>query len=109
MERTLRDGTIFLVPDKPLIAAHEETVTRELTAALAQREGARSVVLDLAQVREVDSRGIALIVELHRRCREQGLALVAVGLTDHVRRVFDLFQMESLFPIEPASAGEVKR
>lgn len=109
MERTLRDGTIFLVPDKPLIAAHEETVTRELAAALAQREGARSVVLDLAQVREVDSRGIALIVELHRRCREQGLALVAVGLTDHVRRVFDLFQMESLFPIEPAPAGEGKR
>jgi anti-anti-sigma factor len=59
------------------------------------------VLLDLSDVREIDSRGVGLIVDLNRRCRERGFAFRARGLTPHVQRIFDLFQLGRLFPVEP--------
>jgi anti-anti-sigma regulatory factor len=49
-------------------------------------------------------------VDLHRRCRQQGAHLRVTGVSPHVRRVFDLFQLRTLFPVEelvePAGWGE---
>ncbi len=100
MRHETRDGALVLLPEEPLIAAREDEIAAEIAAAFAARRGCSAVLLDLSGVREIDSRGIGLIVDLNRRCREAGLELRARGLTPHLLRVFDLFQLGRLFPVE---------
>jgi len=102
---TMQDGTLVLKPDVPLIALHEAEVGCDIAeAVIARDDDCVAVVLDLSLVREIDSRGVSVVVDLHRRCRQQGLAFCVAGVTDHVRRVLDLFQLATLFPIATDAA-----
>jgi anti-anti-sigma factor len=111
MLQSAQDGTLTLAVEQPLIAVHEGELGADLAEALAVHAGQFSdVCFDLSRVREIDSRGIGLVVDLHRRCRQQGAHLRVTGVTPHIRRVFDLFQLGALFPVEelvePAGRGE---
>lgn len=111
MLQSARDGILKLAPDQPLIAINEGELGADMAEALAVHAGQFSDVwFDLSRVREIDSRGVGLVVDLHRRCRQQGAHLRVTGVSPHVRRVFDLFQLGTLFPVEelvePAGCGE---
>ncbi len=97
----VKDGTLLLTPDLPLVAVNEDELHADFAEAVAaDGRGCATVVLDLARVREIDSRGVSVIVELHRLCRREGHAFCVIGVTAHVRRVLDLFQLSTLFPVE---------
>ncbi len=101
MLQSARDGILKLAPEQPLIAVNEGELGADLAEALAVHAGQFSdVCFDLSRVREIDSRGVSLVVDLHRRCRQQGAHLRVTGVTPHIRRVFDLFQLGALFPVE---------
>ena len=111
MLQSARDGTLTLAPEQPLIALNEGELGADMAEALAVHAGQFSdVCFDLSRVTEIDSRGVGMVVDLHRRCRQQGAHLRVTGVTPHVRRVFDLFQLAALFPVEelvePAGRGQ---
>ena len=56
----------------------------------AINRGHRSLVLDFADVRLVDSAGIGVLLSAERRVRAAGGELVVANASDHVRRVFEL-------------------
>jgi anti-anti-sigma factor len=104
MLQCARDGTLTLASELELIAVHEAELGTDIAEAMAVHAGQFSeVVCDLSRVREIDSRGIGLVVDLHRRCRQQGAHLRVTGVSPHIRRVFDLFQLGALFPVEEAA------
>ncbi len=59
-----------------------------LCAALANDH--RQVVIDLRHVTFIDSSGLAAVVEMRRRLRDNGTHLVVTGPSDPVRRIFEM-------------------
>jgi anti-anti-sigma factor len=88
--------------------------TRDLQDALSRRltNRSRGLVLDLSDVRYLDSVGIEFLFDLARRMRthRQGLRLV-VPADSPMRRVLDLFSIDQLIGLDatPEAAIEVIR
>jgi anti-sigma B factor antagonist len=74
-------------------------LSAEIIGMASPRE---TVVLDLAEVRFVDSPGLGSIIHCHQRLTDMGGALVLRSPTAAVQELFTLVQLGSLLPIEPA-------
>jgi anti-sigma B factor antagonist len=73
-----------------LNAAYEEAVT--------QGEP-RTVVLDFAHVGYINSTGIALIVSVLARARSERRKVVASGLSEHYREIFDITRLSDFIEV----------
>ena len=82
------DGTAAGV----LTAAYEQAVAQHDPATL---------VLDLAAVSYINSTGIALIVSVLARARSQRRKVVASGLSDHYREIFDITRLSDFIELFP--------
>lgn len=60
---------------------------------------AHIVVLDFRDVPFMNSTGIALIVQLLARARDEGRSLRAVGLSPHYREIFEITRLTDFIPI----------
>jgi anti-sigma B factor antagonist len=69
----------------------------------------KAILIDLSQVRYMDSSGIATLVECMQNCMKKGARLRLCDLSPSVRDVFELARLASIFEIFPtvneASAG----
>ena len=74
-------------------------LTEQIIGMASPRE---TVVLDLADVRFVDSPGLGSIIHCHLRLADMDGALVLRSPTRPVRELFELVQLGSLLRIEPA-------
>ena len=61
--------------------------------ARAVADGAQRVVLNFADLEYMNSSGLGLLVTLLVRANRQGRQLVAVGLSDHYRNIFELTRL----------------
>lgn len=75
---------------------------RLLEAELAT--GARLVVLDLGAVDVIDSCGLAILVSAGKLARLAGGDLALCGLSDMIRRLFDLTGLVAVFDIHESVA-----
>jgi anti-sigma B factor antagonist len=75
------------------------------------REGAsgmKALLIDLSQVRYMDSSGIATLVEIMQNCRKKGARLSLCELSPPVKAVFELARLTSVFEIYPTVEDAVK-
>jgi anti-sigma B factor antagonist len=74
-----------------------------------QSSGMKALLIDLSQVRYMDSSGIATLIEGMQHCMKKGARLRLCELSPSVRDVFELARLGSVFEIFPtiseASAG----
>ena len=94
--------TIVLTGDLDLVtSADVDPVVRE-----AQETG-RMVVLDFRSLRFIDSSGLRMVLEAHRRAEAAGTRVVVLPGVDGVRRVFDLSGVATLVELadEPPDPG----
>ncbi len=82
-------GEINAICEEPLMAA--------FTKATAQKP--RAVVLDFTGLEYMNSGGIGLLVTLLIRAQRQHVALMAHGLTDHYRQIFELTRIDEAIGI----------
>lgn len=59
-----------------------------------------STVLDLAGVNFIDSSGLAFLVGLYKRAREEGKALTIRNLQDPVRLILEITGLKGILPVE---------
>ncbi len=59
----------------------------------------KALVVDLSQVRYLDSSGIATLVECMQNCMKKGMRLRLAELSPSVRDVFDLARLSGVFEI----------
>lgn len=77
------------------------TVEAQRQVALASLQAPCSeVVLDLARAEVVDSLGITLILGLFKSCQQKQLPFRVEGASADLMRVFRLFSLPRLFPIQ---------
>lgn len=85
-------------------------VRNALAAVFKQTSPAlKAILIDLSQVRYMDSSGIATLVECMQNCMKTGARLRLCDLSPSVRDVFELARLASIFEIFPtvreASSG----
>ncbi|HSB33286.1 MAG TPA: STAS domain-containing protein [Nitrospirota bacterium] len=85
-------------------------VRNALAAVFKQASPAlKAILIDLSQVRYMDSSGIATLVECMQNCMKTGARLRLCDLSPSVRDVFELARLASIFEIFPtvtdASSG----
>jgi anti-anti-sigma factor len=102
-----RSGTVVIDMEGDL----DGRADTELTAAYARAEhlAPHTIVLGFADVGYINSTGIALIVGVLSQARAAGIALHAVGLTEHYRHIFEITRLADFmrfFASEDEAVGD---
>ena len=99
VERTSRDGVDVLSVEGEIDVATAPRLIAALNDAVS--EAVRSVVIDLTSVGFMDSTGLALLINAHRRLtrRDKGFAVVCPA--GPLRRVFELTDMVDTLHVFP--------
>ncbi len=74
----------------------------------ASVDGVRAVVLSFERLEYMNSSGIGLLVTLLVRAHRVGQQVLAFGLSDHYRQIFELTRLDEavgIFEDEPSALG----
>jgi anti-sigma B factor antagonist len=105
--RILPGGAVIVLSGE--IDGHAaDTLTAAYERAVASGDPA-TVVLDFAAVQYINSTGIALIVSVLARARAQRRSVVASGLSDHYREIFDITRLSDFIELFPSLDRAVSR
>jgi anti-anti-sigma factor len=85
-----------------------EVLTAAYEQAVAQHDPV-TLVLDFAAVSYINSTGIALIVSVLAMARSQRRKVVASGLSDHYREIFDITRLSDFIELFPDLDHAVSR
>jgi anti-anti-sigma factor len=64
-----------------------------------------TLVLEFEDVEYINSTGIAVIVGILARARQNNVAVVARGLTDHYKHIFEITKLSDFMKIEDDQGG----
>jgi anti-sigma B factor antagonist len=90
-----------------LVQLHEgkldTTIAPQLKTELVtlNAEGHRNIILDLSQVKYIDSSGLSAILVGNRLCQDASGSFVVAGVTDHVMKLIKISQLDSVLDILP--------
>jgi anti-sigma B factor antagonist len=92
-------GDITSATEGPLMDAH----------AQASGDQARSIVLDFSGLDYMNSGGIGLLVTLLVRVQRQSQRLLAFGLSEHYRQIFELTRLDDAIGIYDSELAALER
>jgi anti-sigma B factor antagonist len=75
---------------------------------MASTQGARVIILDFSKLDYMNSSGIGLLVTLLIRVRRQNQRLLASGLNEHYRQIFELTRLNEAIVIYPSVSDALK-
>jgi anti-sigma B factor antagonist len=75
--------------------------------ARASTNGAKAVLLNFEGLQYMNSSGIGLLVTLLVRAHRQGQQVLAYGLSEHYRQIFELTRLDEAFSLHDDSAAAV--
>lgn len=76
-----------------------------LMGAYGETNGASAVVMNFSDLDYMNSGGIGLLVTLLVRAQRQKQQLLAFGLSDHYRQIFELTRLDDVISIHPDEAA----
>ncbi len=100
--RTL-DGSANAIDIEGEVTAFCENVLMDAYTEAVSGDG-QAVVLNFTGLEYMNSGGIGLLVTLLIRANRQGKRLVAVGLNDHYRQIFNLTRLDEAIGIFDSEA-----
>jgi phospholipid transport system transporter-binding protein len=97
-------SAIATMSDQGVLLLEGDLVFANVTAVLGdidkQLPGNKALVIDLSRVGDVDSSGLALLLEVMERSKRLGIALRFCGLSDALLGIARLSNVEGLLPID---------
>ena len=93
--RTL-DAITILNPHGPLASGQEDAALRQ-AVRLAFESGARTVILNMADVPGIDSSGVAALASGHMTAANRGGHLKLCNLTQKLKDVFVVMRLHTIF------------
>ena len=100
--RQLGAGAAEIAISGDVTSASESAFVDAYTTASA--DGAKVIVLDFSGLDYMNSGGIGLLVTLLVRAQRQGQSVLAYGLTDHYRQIFELTRLDEAVHIHDSEA-----
>ncbi len=95
----VRKGTFSVVHLQGDIHWRSAPEVRAAILDLFEKRGQELVVVDLKQVKRIDSSGVSILVEGLRSARKRQARFVLASLNESARRMFDLALLTSAFEI----------
>ena len=77
--------------------------------ARASGDGVRAIVLNFVGLAYMNSSGIGLLVTLLVRAHRRGQQVLAYGLSDHYRQIFELTRLDEAVGIHDSEAAALGR
>ena len=74
---------------------------RDRLAELVDSASGGLIVLDLSELRFIDSRGVRVLLQVHDQAQAGGGTLVLFRPNPHLRKILDLLELGTVFSIEP--------
>lgn len=90
--------------DEKLDSSSSPDLKTELTKHA--QEGAKSLIMDMSEVKYVDSSGLSALLVGNRAFDQQG-AFVLFGLNDHVEKLIKISQLDKVLNILPTKEEAV--
>ena len=96
-----------------LIKLHEEKLDSTLAPTLKSdfitlhAEGVKNVILELSDVKYIDSSGLSALLVGNRVYHEDGGLFIIAGITDHVMKLIKISQLDSVLNLVPTSEEAV--
>ncbi|WP_227396511.1 anti-sigma factor antagonist [Jeotgalibacillus aurantiacus] len=88
------------------IDAYTAPVLREKTEPFTKQENL-TVIADLSEVSYMDSTGIGVFVGLFKGIKANGGHLQLIGLSDRLKRLFDITGLADIMDINPEVKGGI--
>jgi anti-anti-sigma factor len=96
--RRIEPGAVIMDLAGDINRDAESTLQESFSAATAAGCPAM-LVLNFAEAAYINSSGIALIIGLLARARQQGCPMAACGLSDHYRGIFEITRLSDFISI----------
>jgi anti-anti-sigma factor len=64
-------------------------------------EGNKNIILDMSQVKYIDSSGLSAILVGNRMANDSDGTFILAGITDHVMKLIKISQLDSVLDIMP--------
>lgn len=94
------DGTTAVVNLSGDINRTAEPVLTDVYARAAEA-GCTSIILNFADTEFINSTGIAVIVGVLAKARQEGRTVSACGLTEHYQHIFEITRLADFMPMFP--------
>lgn len=96
------DGTLKACLVGPRIGEREATVVANaLNAQIKQYDNkVTSLVLDFSAVQFISSLGLGMCIDVRNTAEQCNAKTVIVGLTNHLKELFEMMRLDRLFKIE---------
>ena len=91
--------TVFSLLDETLNSMLAPNLKSELV--LLSNEGVRNLILDLSQVKFVDSSGLSAILTGNRIWKDLGLFILAGATSPSVKKLIEISRLDSILTIIP--------
>lgn len=92
------DDAVGIIDIEGEVTAFAENVLMDAYTQ-ASTQGAKAIMLNFEGLEYMNSSGIGLLVTLLIRAQRQGQRLMAVGLNDHYRQIFELTRLNDAIAI----------
>ncbi len=92
------NGTASIIHVKGDITAAAENKLMDAYTQ-ASKKGTKGIILDFNNLDYMNSSGIGLLVTLLIRAKRQNQKLMAVGLSDHYKQIFELTRLNEAIAI----------
>jgi anti-sigma B factor antagonist len=101
--RTLGDSAAVVDIRGDVTSASEQALMDAFTTAAANGT-TTTVVLNFTELEYMNSGGIGMLVTLLVRANRQGQRMLAYGLTDHYRQIFELTRLDEAIAIHDSES-----
>jgi anti-anti-sigma factor len=91
-------GDVAIVDLHGELSAGVEEILNGAYRSATELHAAR-ILLDFRDVTYINSTGIALIVGQLSKARRDGIAMMAIGLSDHYRQIFEITRLSDFIAI----------
>ncbi len=97
-----------------LIRLHEQKLNTLISAELKSElliinsQGYANIILDLTETQYCDSSGLSAVLVGNRVCRNANGSFVITGLSEPIRKLISISQLEQVLTIAPDLNGAVK-
>lgn len=105
IQRSVEDTVVVDLQGE--VDMHSSPAARQVLLAVAEGN-APKVVVNLEHVSYIDSSGLATLIECVQRMKRYGGVFKLTGLNDHIKDIFRLSRLDTVFTICPSVEDAMK-